>query len=183
MKKRLLALTALGAVALGLNQVSAQSMLLTENFEGTGFPPSGWVTHDADGDGKTWVMSSDGMFTQSGSSRQIAISFARNYENYSDIFGAQDNWLVTPEFTVKNATVTLEFEYCAQDIENTEPLEVLISETGAEIADFTTTLWKTTVDNSYEDEPALSSKKIGLSDYAGKKCVWLSVTRQTAHTA
>ena len=160
---------ALGVATLGLNHVSAQALLLTENFEGAGFPPSGWVTHDADGDGNTWEVSSDGMFSQSGSSRQIAISFARNYENYSDIFGAQDNWLVTPEFTVKNSSVTIEFEYCAQDIENTEPLEVLISESGAEIADFTATLWKTTVDNGYEDDPQVNTKQIGLSDYAGKK--------------
>ncbi len=169
MKKRLLSLVALGVAALGLHQVSAQSVLLSENFEGAGFPPSGWVALDADGDGNTWELTANGMFSQSGSSRQIAISFARNYQDYNQVYGAQDNWLITPEFTVKNASVTLEFEYCAQDLEQTEPLEVLVSETGAsDVGDFTATLWKTTVDNGYEDDPVVSSKKIGLSDYAGK---------------
>lgn len=46
----IMALTAAMTLA-GAAKASGQSFIVNEGFEGDAFPPSGWTTVDADGDG------------------------------------------------------------------------------------------------------------------------------------
>lgn len=131
---------------------SAQAVMLSEDFEGQTVPPEGWTVIDNDSDGHCWeAVTGSSSITQYGSSKCAAVSFTRNPSNYSS-YGAQDNWLVTPAIRVTNGAYTLTLAAAAQDTEHTENLEVLISTTGKETADFTP-LKKQTLDNGYEDNP------------------------------
>lgn len=111
--------------------------MLSQDFEGTDFPPEGWSVLDADGDGKSWIGYSGSMAKQAPGSSKLAISFARDPENYSTVYGAQDNWLISPEFEVTNNAFVLAFNYAAQDMEKSEKMEILVSEGGTSPSDFT----------------------------------------------
>jgi len=166
MKKRLLSALMAAAAGFCLYDAYGQSVVMSQDFEGADFPPAGWSLHDADNDGNCWIGYSGPGADQKGSSKKLAISFTRN-ENYTSL-GPQDNWLIMPQFEVANNAYVLSFDYAAQDLENDEPIEVLVSEGGASVEDFTGTLWKSTVSNDYEDNVVISNKSIPLKDYVGK---------------
>lgn len=145
----------------------SQSIVLSEDFESATFSP-GWQAVDNDGDGTTWQLCSNNSYvSQVSGSKQLAISFTRDPQNYSTVLPAQDNWLITPPITVSSNAFVLEFRYAAQDLDKTEPLSILISETGTDFADFTE-FYKETVDNGYEDDIVISTFKKSLSEYEGK---------------
>lgn len=145
---------------------TAQSLVLREDFEAETFPPAGWTTLDSDGDGMSWIAYSGSGANQIAGSRKLAISFTRNPANYST-YPAQDNWLITPPVTITNNAHVLEFKYAAQDLDKSEPMEVLISETDTNPASFTP-IYTTTVDNGYEDDIVINSFNRALTAYAGK---------------
>ncbi len=146
---------------------SAQAVMLSEDFEGQTVPPEGWTVIDNDSDGHCWeAVTGSSSITQYGSSKCAAVSFTRNPSNYSS-YGAQDNWLVTPAIRVTNGAYTLTLAAAAQDTEHTENLEVLISTTGKETADFTP-LKKQTLDNGYEDNPQWETVNVSLAEYEGQ---------------
>lgn len=169
MKKTLLAmvLPAIFALSAPTNGF-AQSVTFGEDFEGADFPPSGWSLIDNDGDGSNWVgfSGSASVATQVKGSKKLAMSFLRNPADYS-AYPAQDNWLVTPPITVSNNAHVLEFVYAAQDINSTEPFEVLVSEGGTAVDDFKT-FYTENVDNGYMDDVEIYTFSRALSDYAGK---------------
>ena len=55
----IMALTAAMTLA-GAAKASGQSFIVNEGFEGDVFPPSGWTTVDADGDGHCWQIATSG---------------------------------------------------------------------------------------------------------------------------
>lgn len=143
----------------------AQTYVVNEGFEGEAFPPAGWTTVDADGDGHCWQIAKRGQATLSGS--QIAVSYTVNPSD-SKAYAAQDNWLITPQIDVTDAQFKLSFSCCAEDMDSSEKMQVLISETGTDQADFTKVLIDETLDNGYDDV-SLQSRTRSLADYAGKK--------------
>ena len=149
---------------LGTGEAYGQTYLVNEGFEGMAFPPKGWTVIDNDGDGHCWQVAGKGQATLSG--LQIAISYTVNPENISP-YAAQDNYLVTPQIRVANGAYKLSFKYCAEDEDTKENLQVLISETGNSVADFTKVLKDITVENGY-DGVELQSAEISLSEYEGK---------------
>lgn len=154
------------AAAAGLC-ASAQSTVISEHFEGEAFPPSGWTTIDNDGDGTCWVAEQGASHvTQLSGSSRLAISYTRDPGSYSSL-PAQDNWLVTPQIHLPNDACVLTFSYAAQDLENTENIEVLVSTTGTAVSDFTS-LRTSTADNGYEDDIQWESMNIALTAYAGQ---------------
>lgn len=169
MKKRLLAITFAVAAGTTAGHLAAQSVMLSQDFEGTDFPPEGWSVLDADGDGKSWIGYSGSMAKQAPGSSKLAISFARDPENYSTVYGAQDNWLISPEFEVTNNAFVLAFNYAAQDMEKSEKMEILVSEGGTSPSDFTQLHKDSYVDNGYEDDIVIQSLQKSLKDYEGKK--------------
>ncbi len=144
----------------------AQSVMLGEDFEGDTFPPSGWSLLDNDGDGNCWISYGGSKVDQVSGSKKLAISFKRNPADYT-AYAAQDNWLITPAITISNNAHVLEFRYAAQDINSTEPMEILISETGTAADDFKT-FYTEKVDNGYMDDIEIYTFKRALTDYAGK---------------
>lgn len=149
----------------GTGAARGQTYLINEGFEGNDFPPSGWTIIDNDGDGNSWSAVGKGHATLSGS--KIAMSYTVD-PTTGDAYGAQDNFLVTPKIKVTNAAFKLSFKYCAEDEDTKEKLQVLISETGNNAADFKTVLKDLTVENGY-DGVELFSTQISLADYAGKQ--------------
>ena len=76
---------------------NAQTVLLTEGFEGT-FPPNGWVIQN-NGSGNNWVKSATG----SGYSGNFAMEYSYN------INGAANSWAYTPSLNLKAAQTTITF--------------------------------------------------------------------------
>lgn len=154
------------AAAAGL-YASAQSAVISEDFEGTVFPPAGWSVIDNDGDGSCWKSEQGSSnVTQLAGSSKLAISYTRDPASYSTL-PAQDNWLVTPQIHVPNNACVLTFSYAAQDLDNTERIEVLVSTTGTAVDDFTP-LRSATADNGYEDDIQWESMNIALAAYDGQ---------------
>ena len=169
MKKTLLAMALPAMLALSVPADGfAQAVTLGEDFEGADFPPSGWSLIDNDGDGTNWVgfSGSASVATQVRGSKKLAMSFLRNPADYTS-YPAQDNWLVTPPITIGNNAHVLEFVYAAQDLNSTEPFEVLVSEGGTAVGDFKT-FFSENVDNGYSDDIEIYTFSRALSDYAGK---------------
>lgn len=167
MKVKITCLLAAAAFATATWQASAQSSALSQDFEGTDFPPAGWTALDNDSDGKGWLaQSGDQYVTQYSGSRTLAISYTREPSNYS-AYGAQDNWLITPPVAVTNNKFVVQFMYAAQDLNSSEPLSLLVSEGGTAPADFVE-IWSTTADNGYDDDIVWSQAKRSLADYEGK---------------
>lgn len=117
-----------------------QGVVLSEDFEGSVFPPSGWTVIDNDGDGHSWQTCADSKWVDqfSPTSKQLAISFCVDTSSASlTPYAAQDNWLVSPQIEVKNDAYVLEFVYAAQNVMDMEPIEILISDNGGtSVADF-----------------------------------------------
>jgi hypothetical protein len=158
----------LASLSLAPRFASGQAVVVGQDFEGSEFPPQGWLTIDNDNDGNCWQTraGTNGVNQYNSASTQLAISFTRDPATYSAL-SAQDNWLVTPAFEVKNVQYVLQFVYAAQDLNCTEPISLLVSNGGSTTADFTQ-IWSTTVDNGYEDDIQWGSYKKSLSDYEGK---------------
>ncbi len=166
MKKQWLYLLLCGSICFSVFDGTAQSVALGQDFEGNIFPPEDWEVADIDNDGRTWIGYSGPGVNQKGSSKKLAVSFTRNPDTYSP-YGEQDNWLITPAFTVGNTSYVLSFDYAAQDTENTESIQILVSEGGTGTADFSN-LWSTIADNGYNDDIVINTKEIPLKDYEGK---------------
>jgi len=167
MKKRLFGAAAIVILTAYVSNLSAQSLVMSQNFEDESFPPQGWIALDNDGDGHGWQrQTGSNIVTQYTGSKGMAISFTRDASSYTS-YNEQDNWLITPSFEVTNDQFVMQFVYAAQDLDNTEPISLLVSEGGATPADFNE-IWKSTADNGYDDNIIWSTCKRSLSEYKGK---------------
>lgn len=168
MKK--LSFMAVTLLSLGALPSLGQSIVLSEDFEGSTFPSSGWELIDNDSDGHCWQTCGDSKWVDQygATSKQLAVSFCVDISTNSlNGFGAQDNWLVSPLFEVKNDSYVLEFVYAAQNVMYNEPIEVLISETGgASVGDFKTIDQLTAPAN--EEDVIFQTYTKSLSSYTGK---------------
>lgn len=162
----IMALTAAMTLA-GAAKASGQSFIVNEGFEGDVFPPSGWTTVDADGDGHCWQIATSGHASLNG--KKIAISYTSNPDNGKDYDGTQDNWLITPQINVTNDQFKVSYMCCAEDLNSKEYYELLVSETGTAPADFTHKLTAETLDNGYEDYPEKKKHSFSLKAFKGKK--------------
>ncbi len=161
-----LSIVVLVLYALCTGNVFGQTYVLNENFEGKTFPPKGWTVVDNDKDGHSWqsVTSSDA--TVKG--KKGAVSYTTNPENPNDPYIMQDNYLITPQINVANEAFALSFVYAAQDLETDEKMEIRISTTGTNVADFTDLFYEETVSNGYEDYVTLKDFNRSLSAYKGE---------------
>lgn len=148
-------------------QAMAQAVAVGSNFEPELFPPQGWTLLDRDNDGHGWIrFSGSEIYISQFSGKANAVSFGKDHLTYSSL-GAQDNWMITPPIHVTNSKFVLSFNYCAQDLDSSENLEVLISETDTNPESFTS-FYTETVDNGYDDDPVNNSLQRSLSAYEGK---------------
>lgn len=122
MKKILLFLT-----ILALWIPNSYSQNLSEGFEGTTFPPTGWTRLNL-GDALTWYRSTSGFRT--------GVACARI--DYSAT--AHNDWLITPKLAPASGNSTISFWAKNQSTSYVERFNVLLSTTGTNTADFTVTL-------------------------------------------
>lgn len=127
MKRELLLKALCCAGMLSALPATAQTVVFSETFANP-FEQTGWTQIDADGDGHCWQITSKSAWVTV-KNGNLAASFTRNPDNYNDVYGAQDNWLVSPAITIPNDACILTFDYAAQDEDQVEPLSVLVSET------------------------------------------------------
>ncbi|MCD4788455.1 MAG: choice-of-anchor J domain-containing protein, partial [Bacteroidales bacterium] len=139
--------------------VSAQTNLLTEGFEGTTFPPTGWTILNlgAQTSGETWMQSSTHHHTGSYS------AFSQDGEaGY-----AMEEWLITPAIPVPaNSYIEINFWHKFQWANYSDgPEYVKISVTGIDPEDFTDEVYSI---NS--NEPTTWEQVIlnNLPNYAGQ---------------
>lgn len=164
MKKSLLFLAA--ALTFGL-AVNAQTVF-TEDFEsvtvssqtGIGSLPTGWVLYEDNltnnsnysALGQSWCV------VQFESGEQMALSCS-----YTTTGSACDRWLVSPQISIPATGYALLFDLFGLDDRYPESLKVMVSTSGTDKTDFTTTIL---------DVPAVPSgihtRFIDLSDYANQ---------------
>ncbi len=182
MNSKFYSMLAAGLMTLVAHQAAGQAVVIGEKFEGEAFPPSGWVMIDNDGDGKCWqAQSGNNYASQISGSKIMAISYTANPQNPTSYYSPQDNWLVTPPIEIKHDRFVVSLSYAAQDLEHTEPIELLVSENGGtNVADFVQ-IWKTTMDQGYNDDIEWESVTRALSAYVGKT-IRLAVCHQAKYT-
>jgi hypothetical protein len=124
---------------------------LNEGFEGTTFPPTGWVRYDNDGGGAYWGRSTS--YPRTGIASACSPDEGSNLRN--------DDWLVTPQISVQTGD-TLRFWYRTGTVLN-DTLEVWLSTTGNTITEFTVML-----DAFGIRTTTYTEKVIPLNTYAGQ---------------
>lgn len=146
-----------------------QAVIAGSDFEAADFPPAGWSVADIDKDGHSWSRyEGNAQIKQLSGSKACAISASREIP-YGEAYGKQDNWLVTPPFTVPNQNTVFRFSYAAQALEHDEPIEVLVATDGAEVPASFTSIWKSTASAGYGDDIEIEDLERSLAAYAGKE--------------
>ena len=142
---------------------------IAEGFEGTTFPPDGWVSADVDGDTYNWMRYIATGAANTGDACAGSASYVndtRNQDSYkTPTRGAltPDNWLITPRLSISNGD-ELSYWIAAQDAAwPAEYYSVKLSTTTNAIASFTNTLFSETLTNG-----TWQKRTIDLSAYAGQ---------------
>ncbi|MEO0092355.1 MAG: choice-of-anchor J domain-containing protein [candidate division WOR-3 bacterium] len=140
--------------AIVLISTTAFAQLLTEGFEGTTFPPTGWVVYNADGGTQQWVRNT--LYPRTGSAHASCRYETQTLQN--------NDWLVTPQIAIPSTGGTLRF-WCRTSYASTpyDQLVVRLSTTGNAISDFTVVLDSFTVDYTTYQEKVYS-----LNSYANQ---------------
>jgi len=116
---------------------------LNESFEGASFPPVGWKSLDVDGDGMNWGAYTVTSANVAHTGTYTAASASWDSQTQSAL--TPNNWLITPGLKVTAATDSLTFWVAPQDKAwPGEHIDVKLSTTGINQADFTTTLYSKT---------------------------------------
>jgi len=100
---------------------------IDEGFEGTVFPPTGWIVDNTNG-GETWVLNTDPAYAHTGSNTAI----------YTPSMPAADDWLITPQVSVQSGDI-LTF-WARSHLTFTQNFNVMLSTSGTAVEDFTVTL-------------------------------------------
>ncbi len=133
-------------------EIWTQSIGLNEGFEGTVFPPEGWVVYNNDGGTQTWIRNTTNPHSGSAAaSCRYETSTLRN-----------DDWLVTPQINVPTGAA-LSFWYRTSTAAD-DTMEIYLSTTGNAISNFTTLL-----DAFGIRTTSWAQKTIDLSAYAGQQ--------------
>ncbi len=106
--------------------IDVMDAYVNENFDASDDIPAGWTLIDGDGNGDSWYIYPYSPHSAPQSAGSIFISSTM----------ANDDWLITPQVSV-SAGDTLSFWYASQDSLWMDDLEVAISITGTDPADFT----------------------------------------------
>ena len=111
------------AVTSILSQTRTSTVILEEGFEGSTYPPEGWIRIDSDGDGHEWILWNQEVHNIWAGSGQLGVIYhtglqstvSMSYLNGSGNGGvweeiSPDNWLITPALTIPiGAEANLQF--------------------------------------------------------------------------
>ena len=115
-----------------------------EGFDNSTSIPACWKAIDGDGDGNNWFITqdSDGEVIEGGESTSgNHYITSLSYDYNTDVALTPNNWLLSPSFTLPSpCNLSLVWYAKSQDPSYLEPLDILISTTGGDTADFTSTV-------------------------------------------
>lgn len=129
-----------------------EQLPFAENFDSA--LPQCWTILDEDGDGYTWVSSTDPYdyfvadadISGSGHNGSNGFILSGSYTNVTQTALTPDNWLITPPLAIPTEGATLSFFVAAQDASYAnEHYGVYVSTTGTSASDFTL-LYEETID-------------------------------------
>ena len=134
----------------------AMSPILTETFEHSTFPPTGWTITNSDGGGQTWAATTSFNYTAGGDSAAIHSYGASGY--------AETGWLITKQISLPaGGEYYLTFWNYNVYPGDYGKNSVLVSTTTNAVTSFTTELWSP----SSVSEP-WRQEVVNLSAYAGQ---------------
>lgn len=132
---------------------------LNENFDVSSLP-AGWTQIDKDGDGFWFRLYTVGTDAHSGTSVAGSRSFSATALT-------PDNWLITPQLSVNSTSDSI--TYWVKTMDPAYPAEhyaVLVSTTGINTSDFTTTLYESTLTSA---DGIWNRKAFSLSAFTGQQ--------------
>ncbi len=138
------------------------SQILSESFDGSTFPPTGWTLVDEDMDGYNWgqILAADGWSVNTGDGAVLSAS-------YDNVVGAltPDNWLITPQVDLTSvSSATLKWYVYAEDQAwADEHYRIAVSTNGTAISDFTNKVYSEIVGTS----SGYMEKTLDISAFAG----------------
>ena len=138
--------------------------------------PACWIATDNDGDSHNWMNTSDMIspwedpeeisYFVHGGNGSIASESYINYAPYGAL--EADNYLISPKFVIPSEGTAIMKFYTANIYSYEESFKVLLSTTGIDVADFTTTLVPdSTLDVSLDDGEWLEIR-CNLQQFAGQ---------------
>lgn len=125
--------------------VALQAQLLSEGFEGTTFPPTGWTSNDADADGEDWFLYAIDVH------EGLQCAASASWVDPSAL--TPDNWLITPQVSIPNDgnNYVLEWYSAAQDPAwPQDHYGVYISTTNTDPASFVSVYQETIADDVWD---------------------------------
>jgi hypothetical protein len=134
-----------------VNEIWTTGQGMFEGFEGTTFPPTGWVRYNNDGGTQQWIRSTT--YYRTGVASATSAYESSTLRN--------DDWLVTPQYAVLSGD-QLRFWYRTSTVAN-DSMEVRLSTTGNAIPNFTVLLDAFGIRTSTYTERVIS-----LNAYAGQ---------------
>ncbi|MCL2064329.1 MAG: choice-of-anchor J domain-containing protein [Candidatus Cloacimonetes bacterium] len=157
--------------------------ILSENFDGAAFPPTGWVRHTtitgAEVDARQW-------HRQTGAFNDVppfgtAMAVSRSWHPATGGF-TPNNWLVTPQVSLPaDSEIILSFQVRPEVDTSPVPAwgadkySVYVSTVGNQMADFTNEVFTQTFSIPYGlPSPFWQLKEIDLSSFAGQN-VWIAI--------
>ena len=158
-KQNLIYILLLCLPVLLLSQVTITNFPWTEGFEGTQFPPSGWLNRDIDGDGRSWWRETDPRVPHSGIAAAVSTSAVDDFEPLRP-----NNWLITPQIQIPAGTqLALTYFDGAQDEQYPNVhYGIWISTTTTAIGAFQHVFNETLFNNIWQ------KRTVDLSSYAGQ---------------
>ncbi|HOD54399.1 MAG TPA: carboxypeptidase regulatory-like domain-containing protein, partial [Candidatus Cloacimonadota bacterium] len=140
--------------------LEVSNVFFTEDFEGATFPPQGWTSIDADQDSYNWQM----WDIEGAGYNSLQCAASASYLNNVGAL-TPDNYLITPAISLQanGSEYTLNYWVSAQDpAYAAEHYSILVSNTGTNIADFTSIYSETLTSASYEQ------RSVNLNNYIGQ---------------
>lgn len=173
-------------ITLGLSLV-----LLSEGFEGTTFPPTGWTMTptaghtwwragtDAATNGVAWFSGGAPVYVQPNTGAGMATS--ASYDQANDAALSPNNWLITPQINVPLNTESLTLKYWVRSVlpEWQDNYGVYVSETGTAtgtggttspgdvVGDFTLLFYETAPAPNPASQTIWFERTVNLEGYAG----------------
>lgn len=135
---------------------------LVEGFEGTTFPPAGWIMKDEDGDSFNWFHYTNAAVGSTVAYEGVKCAASASWDGVNEEPLSPDNWLITPQLTIA-ADYKLYYHIAAQDPDWPEEVySIMISTTNTDPASFTEVFKETLSSVEWKEQT------IDLTAYVGQ---------------
>jgi hypothetical protein len=150
------------ALFIGVSMISAQTVLLSEDFEGGTTLPTGWTTFDQSGNTPdptviSFFPTAAWTITAETADNQVAAA-----TSWFSPAGQANAWLVSPQVSVTGANFNLKWKALSFDGDFPEAYQVLVSTTGTAVGDFSV------VYSNAAESDSWTTRFVSLSAYDGE---------------